>query len=171
MFRDVLRVVVVCFAAVLTAAPVFGQGAVAEINGSAVDQTGAALPGATLTITEESTGLTRTAIANESGRFVIPAVTPGRYTITLAGGRAFPIDLRYGENISSWLSDAERGIPSIEQEVAWSGRTAAGNDVLLQLIRWKNPQPETIIESIELSSAGGRASPVVFAITALGRCP
>jgi hypothetical protein len=78
MFRGVLRVVVV---AVLSTSPAFGQGGVAEINGSAADQTGAALPGATITITEESTGLTRTTVANESGRFVIPAVTPGRYTI------------------------------------------------------------------------------------------
>ena len=95
----------------------------------------------------------------------------GGYTITLAGGRTVPIELRYGQNISSWLWDAERGIPSIEQEIAWSGRTAAGNDVLLQMVRWKNPQPQTPITSIELVSAGGRASPVVFAITALGRCP
>lgn len=95
----------------------------------------------------------------------------GRYTVRLAGGRSAPIELRYGQNISSWLWDAERGIPSIEQEVAWSGRTAAGNEVLLQMIRWRNPQPEVPIESIELASAGGRASPVVFAITALDRCP
>ncbi len=55
--------------------------------------------------------------------------------------------------------------------MAWSGRTAAGNDVLLQMIRWRNPQPEVPVAAIELASAGGRASPVVFAITALDRCP
>jgi hypothetical protein len=78
MLRGVLCVAVVF---VLSAVPVFGQGPVAEVNGSAADQTGAALPGATITITEETTGLMRTAVANESGRFVIPAVTPGRYTM------------------------------------------------------------------------------------------
>jgi outer membrane receptor protein involved in Fe transport len=66
---------------VLSTVPSFGQFAVAEINGAAVDQTGAALPGATITITEENTGLARTAAANENGRFVIPGVAPGRYTI------------------------------------------------------------------------------------------
>ena len=81
MLHGVSRVVVVAIVAVLTAAPALGQGAVAEINGTAVDQTGAALPGAMITITEESTGLTRTGVANSSGRFVIPAVTPGRYAI------------------------------------------------------------------------------------------
>jgi outer membrane receptor protein involved in Fe transport len=82
MLRDVPRVVVVALVAVLTTVPAFGQGGVAEINGSAADQTGAALPGATVTVTEESTGLTRTVVSNESGRFVIPALPPGRYTIT-----------------------------------------------------------------------------------------
>lgn len=65
----------------LSVIPAFGQGAVAEINGTAADQTGAILPGATITITDEATGLVRTAISNESGRFVIAAVTPGRYTV------------------------------------------------------------------------------------------
>jgi len=65
----------------LSAVRVCGQGAVSEINGSAADQSGSILPGVTVTITEESTGLARTAISNDVGRFVLPAVTPGRYTI------------------------------------------------------------------------------------------
>jgi hypothetical protein len=95
----------------------------------------------------------------------------GRYTVVLQGGSRHAVDLRYGRNISSWLWDAETGIASIEQEVAWSGVTRAGNDVHLQMLRWVNPTPQTPLESIELVSAGGRASPVVFAITALARCP
>src|SRR5215813_15623617 len=65
----------------LSAVRVCGQGAVSEINGSAADQSGSILPGVTVTVTEESTGLVRTAISNDIGRFVLPAVTPGRYTI------------------------------------------------------------------------------------------
>ncbi len=95
----------------------------------------------------------------------------GRYVFTLSGGTQVGVELSYGRNISSWLADAERGIPSIEQEVAWTGKTRAGNDVNLQMLRWKNPEPGRTIESIELSSTGGRASPVVFAITTLQRCP
>jgi len=95
----------------------------------------------------------------------------GRYTMTLADGRRFGVDLVYGRDISAWLWDAERGLPSIEQEVVWSGRTRAGVEVLLQALRWENPAPATPVASIELASAGGRASPVVFAITALDRCP
>ena len=95
----------------------------------------------------------------------------GRYTVTLAGGRLVPVDLVYGRNINSWLWDAERGIASIEHEVAWTGTTRAGNDVYLQILRWRNPEPGRAVTAIQLASSGGRASPVVFAITALERCP
>jgi hypothetical protein len=61
--------------------PAFGQGGVAEVNGNVTDQTGSLLPGVTITLTQESTGLQRTIVTNESGRFVIAAVTPGQYTI------------------------------------------------------------------------------------------
>ncbi|MGH8244934.1 MAG: hypothetical protein ACREUU_00720, partial [Gammaproteobacteria bacterium] len=88
-----------------------------------------------------------------------------------SGGAEFSVNLAYGRNISSWLADAERGIPSIEQEVAWTGKTRAGNDVNLQMLRWKNPEPGRRVESIELVSAGGRSSPVIFAMTTLERCP
>lgn len=79
MLRGVLSLAVVLC---LTTAPAFGQGAVAELNGSIADQTGSVLPGVTVTIVDEATGLMRTTVSNESGRFVIPAVSPGRYTIT-----------------------------------------------------------------------------------------
>lgn len=80
----VSRVLCVAVTLVLCAVPAFGQVAVAEVNGTAVDQTGSVLPGVTITITEESTGLVRTTVSNESGRFVIPAVTPGRYAVRAA---------------------------------------------------------------------------------------
>jgi hypothetical protein len=95
----------------------------------------------------------------------------GRYTITLAGGRRVPVEVSYGRNVNSWLWDADRGIASIDHEVAWTGTTRAGNDVYLQILRWRNPEPARAVTSITLSSRGGRASPVVFAITALDRCP
>jgi len=81
MLRRSLCVAAACVLSLVSVAPAFGQAAVAEVNGSASDQTGAALPGTTITITEETTGLTRTAVANENGRFVLPAVMPGRYTV------------------------------------------------------------------------------------------
>src|SRR2546425_12812840 len=67
-------------AMVLSAVAVFGQ-AVAEVNGSAADQSGAVLPGLTIPLTEEATGLVRKGVSNATGRFVISALTPGGYRI------------------------------------------------------------------------------------------
>ena len=61
----------------LSIVPLYGQSATAEFNGNVVDQSGAILPGANITLTEESTGLMRTATTGDSGRFVISAVPPG----------------------------------------------------------------------------------------------
>ncbi|HKC55859.1 MAG TPA: TonB-dependent receptor [Vicinamibacterales bacterium] len=73
---------VIAVAFILSFVPVFGQGGVAELNGIALDQSGAILPGVTLTVTNETTGLVRTVVSNDTGRFVLPALQPGRYTMT-----------------------------------------------------------------------------------------
>jgi hypothetical protein len=65
----------------LSIVPVFGQSATAEFNGSVVDQSGALLPGVTITLTDESTGLVRTALSSNTGRFVLTAVQPGLYSV------------------------------------------------------------------------------------------
>ena len=46
-----------------------------------VDASGAALPGVTITVTEETTGLVRTVPTNDTGRFVLPGMQPGLYTM------------------------------------------------------------------------------------------
>jgi hypothetical protein len=59
----------------------FAQGGRAEINGTVFDQAKAVLPGATVTVTEENTRLSRSSITSGDGRFVIPTLLPGTYTI------------------------------------------------------------------------------------------
>jgi outer membrane receptor protein involved in Fe transport len=57
------------------------QGGRAELSGTIIDQAKAVLPGVTVTVTNESTGQTRQAVTSGEGRFVIPTLLPGRYTI------------------------------------------------------------------------------------------
>jgi hypothetical protein len=73
--------ILLSFLAILNVTSAYSQGAVAEVNGVTVDQSGAVLPGVTVTLTEESTGLVRSVVSNETGRFSIPALQPGRYTM------------------------------------------------------------------------------------------
>ena len=62
-------------------APAFAQGGRSEINGTVVDAQKAVLPGATVTATNEDTGLVRESVADDTGRFVMPSLLPGTYTV------------------------------------------------------------------------------------------
>jgi len=64
------------------AAGVFAQGD-ARVSGRVVDPNGAVVPGATVTITNEVTGQTRTATANDDGTFVIAALKPSKYSVNV----------------------------------------------------------------------------------------
>lgn len=69
----------VCVVLLALASPAFGQGGRSEINGTAFDQAKAVLPGVTITITEENTGLARTTSRTTSTR---AATTAGRTSTT-----------------------------------------------------------------------------------------
>src|SRR5882672_4212643 len=63
----------------------------AQINGTARDQSGGGLPGVTITVTQTDTGLTRTAITDETGSYVLQnlPIGPYRFEAELQGFRKF----------------------------------------------------------------------------------
>ena len=61
--------------------PLLAQGGRAEINGTVTDAQKAVLPGVTVTVTNEDTGLMREEVTDGAGRFVIPQLVPGPYTV------------------------------------------------------------------------------------------
>ncbi|MFQ5744700.1 MAG: TonB-dependent receptor domain-containing protein, partial [Acidobacteriota bacterium] len=60
------------------------QATGADLQGTILDPDGAPLPGVTITVTHEETGLTRTTTTNPSGYFRVPLLRPGTYTIQAA---------------------------------------------------------------------------------------
>jgi hypothetical protein len=60
--------------------PAFAQQR-GSISGRVVDPGGLALPGATVTVTEQNTGFTRTVVTAETGGYSVPNLEPGRYTV------------------------------------------------------------------------------------------
>ncbi len=54
-----------------------------ELTGTILDESGNGLPGTTLTLVHPETGLTRTAISNDSGRYSFPSLPPGAYSLTV----------------------------------------------------------------------------------------
>lgn len=71
--------------------PVFAQGTGGTITGRAVDESGGALPGITVTATNRATGATRSALSGSDGVFTIPLVPVGVYEVTgeLSGFRPY----------------------------------------------------------------------------------
>lgn len=59
------------------------QIATGQFNGHVFDQSGAVVPGATVTLEDMQTSLTRTATANGEGLYEFPLVPPGNYKLTV----------------------------------------------------------------------------------------
>ena len=65
--------------------------ATAQISGTVKDQTGAVLPGVEVTVTQTETGVTRSAVTNETGSYVLSNLPIGPYRLeaALPGFRTF----------------------------------------------------------------------------------
>jgi hypothetical protein len=70
-------------AALLAGPAAYAQsiGSTGTISGTVVDEQGQVLPGATVTVTSESTQAARTTTTSESGTFRFPALQSGTYTV------------------------------------------------------------------------------------------
>ena len=94
----------------LTAATTFAQGT-STFNGRISDPDAAVLPGVTVTVTNEATGVVRTAVTNSEGVYFMPGLEPGVYNVstdlpgfasaarervTLAVNSTLTIDFRLG---------------------------------------------------------------------------
>ena len=62
----------------------FAQSDLASIRGSVQDQTGAAIPGASIQLTNVDTGITQTVTADSVGNFHFEALHPGNYAATVS---------------------------------------------------------------------------------------
>ena len=71
------------FICALTSVAVWAQ-ATAQISGTVKDQTGAVLPGVEITATQTDTGISRIAITNETGSYVLPNLAIGPYRLEVA---------------------------------------------------------------------------------------
>ena len=67
---------------VLVACPLFAQNT-GSLRGTVTDTTGAIVPGATVTLTNEATKFTRTATTDPKGGYFFGAVDPGNYTLPI----------------------------------------------------------------------------------------
>src|SRR5437016_10006330 len=83
MKRTVFVSTIVLFISLIACAGVWAQ-ATAQIGGTARDQSGAGLPGVEVKATQTETGITRTAVTNETGSYVLPNLVVGPYRLEAA---------------------------------------------------------------------------------------
>src|SRR5262245_20430618 len=65
--------------------------ATGQISGTVRDQSGAVLPGVEVTVTQTDTGISRNAVTDETGSYVLPNVPLGPYRLeaALSGFRTY----------------------------------------------------------------------------------
>ena len=67
----------------IAAAVAEAQGTTSRVTGTVTDSSGGRLPGATVTLTNESTGVAFTTVTTETGNYSFDAVQVGRYTVSV----------------------------------------------------------------------------------------
>src|SRR5262245_17531303 len=85
--KTISRTIILTTIMLLAAAHLHAQGATAAISGTVLDPTGAAIPGASITVKNVGTAFTRTVISDDQGRYVAPELPIGEYEVqaSLAG--------------------------------------------------------------------------------------
>ncbi len=84
MSRLASGTLVVLLAAGALPAPASAQNVTGTIVGTVVDEQGQVVPGATITVTNESTGDSRTIVSDARGAFQVATLPPGSYTVRVA---------------------------------------------------------------------------------------
>jgi hypothetical protein len=106
-------VVLLCFGAIFAQS----QSSAADLSGTVVDQNGAVVPGATVTVKDSATGLTRTVTADEGGEYRFIGLPPSDYEITVEASSfkksvISPVKLTVGQNAELEIK-LEAGTPDV----------------------------------------------------------
>ena len=81
VWKQVLYVVGLSLGLLVVSLPSFSQGNAGRIAGAVTDQTGGAIAGATVTLTDVQRGVSRTLTTDDSGAYNAPNLTPGTYKV------------------------------------------------------------------------------------------
>src|ERR1700676_2294110 len=144
----------------------FSQGeTTSAIIGQVSDASGAAVPGATVTITNTDTALKRSASTDESGRFNFPQLKPGTYTVRV---EAQGFDPQQNDAVSSGLG--QRQTVDFILKVAQSKQSVEVTSETL-ILNPENANTSTTLNALaleDLPNPGGDLTyPLQFAAGAL----
>ena len=114
---------------ILSAATVLAQADQGRIAGTITDANGAVVPGATIKITNEATGEVRTTTAGDDGTFLVTALKPAKYSVTVSAANFEAItkrnlDLLVGQRLEVSIP---LGAQAVSAEVDIVSGEAPGN--------------------------------------------
>src|SRR5438128_2793789 len=113
------------FLAVFSTAALAQQGQFAAMQGRILDESGAALPGVTVVVTHQGSGVFRQAVSNPDGSYYVTGIVPGTYRITaeLSGFRKYErsdITLQIGNTATL---DITLAVGGLEENVTVTGES------------------------------------------------
>jgi hypothetical protein len=138
--------------ALVAAAPVVAQDYRGRLQGTVMDSSQAALPGTTVTLTNDATAVAATRVADAQGRFIFDFLDPGAYTLTaeLQGfKRAEQKNIRVAQRASLTV-DLTLEVGGLAEEVVVEAAPVA--------VQFKSGSSELTLESqlIDQIPIGGR---------------
>ena len=135
------------------------------IVGTVVDPSGAALPGATVTIAGTETGSRRSVKTDDAGRFNFPQLKPGSYSVT---AEAEGFESQTNKSVSSGLGQRQT-VAFILQLAAAKGEVTVTGEA--PLVNPENPNTSTTLNAQALENlpnpGGDMTYPLQFAAGAL----
>lgn len=119
----------------------------ATVIGTVTDQSGAAIPAATVKLTNGATGIATTETSNASGQYTFPTVIPGTYRVdvTKSGFKNATVQGVIVDIAKSYLVDVTMQVGEVSQSVT----VEAGANVQLET---NNAQVGNVINSQEMDS-------------------
>src|SRR4029077_8861011 len=121
-----IRVLLLMLFILATPVGLFAQARMtaADIQGTVLDQTGALLPGVSVTATNTATNQSRTAVTDKGGRYYIGALQPGVYTISAELSGFAPQKRRDLRLVIGQLADLNFTMPAGAAEAVTVSATA-----------------------------------------------
>jgi hypothetical protein len=117
---------VTCFLVAMFPRPAHAQVLYGSVTGSVMDQTGAVVPGAQVTITNDATGLKRQATTDPTGRYRVLDLPEGTYTIDVSASGFRPLKKTNITVIIGQVNeqDLQLEVGALTQEVTVQGTAA-----------------------------------------------
>jgi hypothetical protein len=150
----------------ILAASLWAQGeTTSAIAGSVSDPTGAAIPGAKVTITSTDTGLTRSVLTDDAGRFNFPQLKPGPYSLKVDAER---FESQQNNSVSAGLG--QKQAVGFTLSIATSSQSVVVTE-RAPLVNPQNPNTSTTLTARALENlpnpGGDMTYPLQFAAGAL----